>query len=805
MNNNPDKYRKEECGQINEILKGRTKVACEFCRRRKIKCNGAKPCSNCVNGRRENCTYARRIEEKKSAKRYISNAKTVQLLNKRISSIESVLATIASRFEEIKQESKKNDGITSTRVKASNGLIEENWSLPSENSSVGLDNETRRSSQTEAEAAKSSLAQCFKSYSIFCIFSKDSIQWMETALGDKDEELITLIRNMPSVFDDVLDSLTQMWLNANQGNMISHTPIPDSPVVFQLLEAYYENIHLAQYICDLSYVRDIFVRYYNQSHGGCDKLGYSELLIMSVSLALCLIDVKHNHNNDSPIKDTAAESFSEQHVFDLKEMLLSNAIFFYDKILVISEGIASIQAIFLLVIYIELSHISDFPINYMLSSVAIRYAQEIGLHRFESFEHLSEGEAELHRRLWRYCHHTDIEFSYKYGKPPLINTSSVSTLTENDYDVFSVPIDPFSKDKKSTLVDYLITECQTKGIQAYYGYFFLMLSRIRLRSYDLLFSVKAQRETLCSKDKVFETIQSINADMFQMAQMIEPEMRPTLNNAQRKTTNKNDKFQHLYDGESRFYRENTLYLQLLFYSHLISINRIPFLIDSYENDPVGFSLGNLGLDAARSALELILTLDKNTSFSFVNGLMFHVFLAFSCLAIHCLNFPTDSESHNDCLILTKVSRMFFAQKYNTLTENWANRRKYDQKTTVADFSVRVLLRLLINVVSFENGRNYIAEIDGLADHFEQCRLIYPDLFNKKPEFNLDENKAINKLIRLFDPLLYSFQDSSAKPSCDFAADLKSHIPKPSYLQTLNYTRSSLDNILNHSGSCYGRP
>ncbi len=184
-----------------------------------------------------------------------------------------------------------------------------------------VENETRSS---RTEAAKSTLTQCFKSYSIFCIFSKASISWMEQALGHKDEELITLIRNIPIVFGDVLDSLTQTWLNANRGHQISHTPIPDSPVVFQLLEAYYENIHLAAYICDLSYVREVFVRYYNQSFEGCDKLKFSELLIMNVSLALCLIDVK-NDKYVSP-EGEGAESFSEGHLFDLKTMLFNNYI-----------------------------------------------------------------------------------------------------------------------------------------------------------------------------------------------------------------------------------------------------------------------------------------------------------------------------------------------------------------------------------------------------------------------------------------------------------------------------------------------
>ena len=464
MNNSLDEFRKEECGQTKGILKGRTKVACEFCRRRKIKCNGVKPCSNCVNGGRENCTYPKRVEEKKTSTKYTSNAKTVQLLYKRVESIESLLAKIANKFEETKNEGVGNDEgkeeDMNKRFGVSNGRrLEGSGSFSSETSSVGVENETRRSSRTEA--AKSTLTQCFKSYSIFCIFSKASILWMEQALGNKDEELVTLIRNMPMVFGDVLDSLTQMWLNANHDHQISHTPIPDSPVVFQLLEAYYENIHFATYICDLSYIREIFVRYYNQSFEGCDKLKFSELLIMNVSLALCLIDVQNY--KDVSLEGMEAESFSEGHLYDLKTMLFNNAIFFYDKILVINEGIESVQAIFLLVLYMELSHISDFRIIYMLSSVAIRYAQEMGLHRCESFQDFPEKDVELRRRLWNFCHHSDIEFSYRCGKPPLINNSSVSTLTENDSYIFSVPMDPFMNTLSN---DRMASECQVKGIQA---------------------------------------------------------------------------------------------------------------------------------------------------------------------------------------------------------------------------------------------------------------------------------------------------------------------------------------------------
>lgn len=145
MNKSLDRSR-NECGKTKNILKVRTKVACEFCRKRKIKCNGAQPCSNCVNGCRGSCTYPKRIKERRTTAKHVSNTKTVQLLNKRIGSIESVLRKIASRFDDIKkgegedggQEKEGNNGFGIV-----NGLeLKEKRSLASEASSVGVENET---------------------------------------------------------------------------------------------------------------------------------------------------------------------------------------------------------------------------------------------------------------------------------------------------------------------------------------------------------------------------------------------------------------------------------------------------------------------------------------------------------------------------------------------------------------------------------------------------------------------------------------------------------------------------------------
>lgn len=757
MNNNMERSMNDK----DEVSpwKTRIKVACEFCRRRKIKCNGARPCHNCSKGKQSICVYPKRNEDKKDPARRLS-FKSVQSLDKRIACIELMLRNLAKKMEEQTQSEIKME----TKPRRSS-MCESGYGYK-DRREVFVANPADLKDSGIKGKKKSPLAECFKSHSVFCILSQSSISWIEKNLGDRDEKLMTLIRSVPDVLDETIESLKNTWFQASQGHKLE-TPIPESPAIFQILESY-EHVFFASNICELSYIRELFQKYYNRCEDS-KSLKYSELLIMNAALALCLVDLTPS---SSIVNDSVEVEFSEKQINDLKCIFFNNAIYYYDKILVISEGLVSIQAILLLLLYLEVNHLSEFRINYILISVAIRYAQELGLHRCENFEHLSHEEAILRRRLWVVCQHLDIEYSLRNGEPPLINKSCVSTLTEYDSDVFSVPIDPFESEKAlySEAHKVLVNKCIEKGACFYYGYFILMLDRIRLNTYELLFGARLQKEGLGDKDKVFKILQSINTNMFKMSQMMEPKIRPRLYNECDEDSSQNEASLFIYDPDFDYHIEQTTYIQIQFFSHLIRINSIPYLIDADAEDDTGIALANLAVDAARSSLKLIVSLKvKNLRHSYFNSILYDAVIAFSALSVQCFSFPSDPKTLEDCLLLIDASRKFFSRDSNNQEQKWKTRRIYDQKSTSIDMMARVFVRLLINFMGAEHGHDYLKEVDGLEEYLDQCKLMYPDIYDQNSTPKPLKDLLAYRMTRLFDSIVYSF-DRSSNRTCDFAAN-----------------------------------
>ena len=129
-----------------------------------------------------------------------------------------------------------------------------------------------------------------------------------------------------------------------------------------------------------------------------------ELLVMNVALLLCISreqDIRRQRHSKSHLSRKVRPALDKLTLLDLQRM--------QDACWTTSKT------------------------NYIMISVAVRLAQEVGLHRFESFEFLSENERNQRRRLWWFCQYFDMELCYRAGRPPLVNYLDVSTFSENDY------------------------------------------------------------------------------------------------------------------------------------------------------------------------------------------------------------------------------------------------------------------------------------------------------------------------------------------------------------------------------------
>lgn len=96
----------EDDHEAQEKKRLRTKTACDYCRKRKSKCNGENPCSNCLTHSKD-CTYTvvPKVRKKRVSKS-LSNSKdkkhnpnSIQGLNSRLSTLEGLLSKLVKRLD----------------------------------------------------------------------------------------------------------------------------------------------------------------------------------------------------------------------------------------------------------------------------------------------------------------------------------------------------------------------------------------------------------------------------------------------------------------------------------------------------------------------------------------------------------------------------------------------------------------------------------------------------------------------------------------------------------------------------------
>ncbi|KRZ98330.1 uncharacterized protein AC631_05911 [Debaryomyces fabryi] len=444
---------------------------------------------------------------------------------------------------------------------------------------------------------------------------------------------------------------------------------------------------------------------------------------MSMVICLCIsskIDDETSGLNISPASSCSAntpasiQSMNNDQLTMLQDELFDNCVFYYHRILVISDGIETIQAIILLIIYIESSYIIS-HVSYMLVSIAIRFAQEIGLHRQESYADLSTAEARTRQMIWWCCYCFDMEICFRSGKPPLINglDTNIDSLDAISFHS-GAEINNASNDQKENLM-------------ATFHYYSLLLTRIRSKCYNTLFVASAQTESF---DSLLATLETHNMEAFKLADLMDASLRPRFYN--------DPEFSNVYTSLDVSNAKNILCIHFTYFSHLMVINRIPFLTgmpDNNQNDERGLSFRNLFLDSARTILVIAKNMPReNTGLSFYNWVVFFPSTAFMSLLAACINHPTAPGTYNDIKLLADISMNFFSHKKTWPVEGFSRFKVYQSKDALVDLIIKVLLRIVIGVFETKTGVLILADDAALRNHLEGTQKQFPDIFKENGDF-----------------------------------------------------------------------
>ncbi|KAK6205466.1 uncharacterized protein RJT21DRAFT_124609 [Scheffersomyces amazonensis] len=779
----------------------RTKTACDYCRKRKTKCNGESPCSSCLYYKRQ-CiyTYVPKVRKKRvskfsnnssgnPAKKH--NPNSLQGLNNRMSALESLLTKLITKMDGSNTFAKDLKGINKTGEEEDSDTLSL-ASLPSSDNESSdehtkpqdlvlnekaITNPSKLGEMMKTERVhqhcvlninpRRRILQWVGSHSVFHVLSAKSIRWLRTKLNDaNDEELLVPIKNLPVALNNAVDTTLKIWY-APEDDKIYNSNLyfsrDDKGLTFELLDYCYESLHIAPFLCNLNLIRELFqVYHYAISQGDFDViqgLSLSDFLIMNVSLCLCLMNIS------SPIVSESYPTLSSKSLHDLnllKQKFFKYAIHCYEKVNVVTEGIRSVQGIALLMLYIEASYITDVHINYMLACSLIRIARDVGIQRIDLYKYdKDESYTQLKRRLWWFCEYMDKEMCYKSGKSEIINQNDANALTEYDDYFVSVPVQPFKSNSYLKNSLKLITNCQYHGYQYYFVYYSLMLSRIKSKSYGLLYGARVD---FMSQDDLLDNLQQVNDEMFKMAKLMEPDVRPTLYYL-KKDGGRSEAVQDLFKGHEAYYNYSNLLLQMSFFSHLLTINRVPFMQPNFVSNERSIKFGNLSLESSRTILHLVNDFDKSSvPASKISYLKFYPFMAFCSLCGHIIGFPKESSVESDCELLIEVSMKFFAHKDNNRSlESWNESRLYDSKNTIFDLIARLFLKILVNLMIKESEINYLNKVVGLREHLEASAFIYPDLFKRS-----DGDLPLNLM---FDFSKGISSDLNSKPAMQSGSDI----------------------------------
>ncbi|KAI5956548.1 hypothetical protein KGF54_001023 [Candida jiufengensis] len=779
----------------------RVKLACDFCKKRKSKCNGENPCQKCADKNRQ-CVYTLvqkprkkretkpnnttttnisngdRINTKKPAPAKVTKKdKTVTELNSRINALESLINNIVSNLDPsarsgvLSQINNRNSHESSLSFSSEHGNssdeIEEDEALEEvqevfedvEETDLDTDLFGYESNNVKdvikdpkimkemlapsdktcfTTRMKNRLAQYCGTHSLFFTLSAKSLDWLKNKITGINTNFITddlysPLRKMPMILTNAMErSKNELFekTTIKDGNSIFLQQY-EKNLIFEAIELYYNRLSSPTFVCSASTLREIFHKYFQFYNDDVELLkkniSMSEFLIMSSSLVLAFSRFT-NATEIDPLLYPNLSLLTTKDAENMRARFFDSTMQYYKFVSVKNEGVKSVQGLALLSLIVNESFISDFHINYGIISSMISYAKEYGIHRAEYINDDDQNYALTCRRVWAFCEMFGVEISYKSGKPMLINYEDVSTLTEADPSIFSIPLDLFANKKYMKNVKKIVEEVKSIGPDSYAGYFSLMLARIKAKSYCKLYS---KLPSGISIQGILTVVNEINDNMKKLAELIAPELRPTF---EEKSFTAN-----CIPGDVKTAKLYTLEFHFSYFSHLIAINRVPFIKDFKIEDDRLLAYGNTSLKAARKILQLsvdpnILSAVEESSFPF---LVFYPMAAYLSLLGNCLVYPNASSSYSDSLLLIQASLRFFAY-------NGAQGINLDNKRMFCDLMSRIFLRILVDVMEKQASVRFYDIVPELNNHLNSVFNKFPEVFKMTGNDSLELEKLSNE-------------------------------------------------------------
>lgn len=419
--------------------------ACDQCRSKKIKCDGLEVCSKCsIKG--VECTYyyvhKQRIRKDTTAiekpkrrrgrpKKIVNTPSEAEndssspsegafALEDRLAKMENMMSVL---IDKVSSSSSFQPTLTKNMDNKDSYLA---LPFPIRETSSGKSSISTGTSKSMLSSEKRNTTEhvvsvvyesgMFLQTSMF-ILSPPGIKWVESTLKNSKtvSPLIAIIK-FAAPFEK---KLLSEWVNPIDQSKLN--PLPESTMIKELVSYLKLSICMNRVI-DMDYLEKLFEDYCNFRDGMIPEpeFTYGDYLLMNSSLLVGCSTLVEFINTDI----NSPTGFSVGDIKKIEHMLFDNSIFYYHRCSVISHGLASVSGCISLAFYAD--SISLSRAAFLIGSTAIRQAQQMGLHREESYRGLSQTERSIRLKIWWTNYIFDKEMCFRWGHSPVINDDDVS-------------------------------------------------------------------------------------------------------------------------------------------------------------------------------------------------------------------------------------------------------------------------------------------------------------------------------------------------------------------------------------------
>ncbi|CAI4055596.1 hypothetical protein SKDZ_02G2580 [Saccharomyces kudriavzevii ZP591] len=296
-------------------------------------------------------------------------------------------------------------------------------------------------------------------------------------------------------------------------------PLPRLAIAKRLLE----NIKCPSlasllHIIDIDQCLEIADTHYNSTKG---RLPPSQAFLLNI--CLCLGATVTNFKEKQELIDEGNHEiyyFEKFELWRLRSFTFLNSVYYYHKLSVARADMTALKALLLLAKFTQQKISASSAVKVL--SVAIKVALDLRLNLHSTYEDLELDEILKRRRLWCYCFSIDKFFSVVLSRPPFLKEENTDVLTDESYvELFRDKILPnFPKnydDAQLQKLDDVISVVNLLANRLEYtpyiqSYFLSRLSLIESHIYYACFSIRTTLDDTLDEiiDNVLENWRSLD-------------------------------------------------------------------------------------------------------------------------------------------------------------------------------------------------------------------------------------------------------------------------------------------------------